>query len=63
MGLQDIPKVFTTPHVGDQVATRNDDMTNFFCANLARYQAGEPLVNLVDKQLGFPLPDSPAAAS
>jgi hypothetical protein len=33
-------------------------MTNFFCENLRRYFAGEPLVNLTDKRLGFPLPDS-----
>ena len=43
-----------TPHVGGQAATRIDDMTNFFCDNLARYLAGRPLRNLVDKQLGFP---------
>ena len=29
-------------------------MTNFFCENLRRYLAGQPLVNLVDKRLGFP---------
>jgi D-3-phosphoglycerate dehydrogenase len=52
------PNVIITPHVGGQSATRIDDMTNFFCGNLARYQAGQPLVNLVDKRLGFPLPDA-----
>jgi D-3-phosphoglycerate dehydrogenase len=55
------PNVIITPHVGGQAATRIDDMTNFFCANLARYQSGRPLSNQVDKRLGFPLPD-PAAA-
>jgi hypothetical protein len=24
------------------------------CENLRRYQTGEPLLNLVDKRLGFP---------
>jgi D-3-phosphoglycerate dehydrogenase len=57
------PNAIITPHVGGQAATRIDDMTNFFCANLARYQAGEPLVNLVDKRLGFPLPDPPVMAA
>jgi hypothetical protein len=30
-------------------------MTDFFCENLRRYLAGEPLNNLVDKRLGFPV--------
>jgi D-3-phosphoglycerate dehydrogenase len=49
--------VIITPHVGGQAATRIDDMTNFFCNNLTRYLTGSPLMNLVDKRLGFPLPD------
>jgi D-3-phosphoglycerate dehydrogenase len=55
--LWDLPNVIITPHVGGQSATRIDNMTNFFCENLRRYFAGEPLVNLVDKRLGFPMPD------
>jgi phosphoglycerate dehydrogenase-like enzyme len=47
-----------TPHVGGQAATRIDDMTNFFCDNLARYRAARPLRNLVVKELGFPRPES-----
>ena len=54
--LWDMPNVIITPHVGGQRASRIDDMTNFFCANSARYQSGRPLANLVDKQLGFPGP-------
>jgi D-3-phosphoglycerate dehydrogenase len=56
--LWDLPNVIITPHVGGQSATRIDDMTNFFCENLRRNFEGRPLVNLVDKQLGFPLPES-----
>ncbi|HVT30367.1 MAG TPA: NAD(P)-dependent oxidoreductase, partial [Lacipirellulaceae bacterium] len=55
--LWDLPNVIITPHVGGQSATRADDMTNFFCENLRRYLTGRPLVNLVDKRLGFPLPE------
>jgi D-3-phosphoglycerate dehydrogenase len=55
--LWDLPNVIITPHVGGQCATRIDDMTNFFCDNLRRYLTGQPLRNLVDKRLGFPLPD------
>jgi hypothetical protein len=38
-------------------------MTDFFCENLRRYLAGEPLRNLVDKQLGFPIPPIPNTPS
>ncbi len=44
-----------TPHVGGQSRLRIDHMTDFFCQNLRRYQRGEPLANLVDKHLGFPV--------
>jgi D-3-phosphoglycerate dehydrogenase len=50
-----LPNVIITPHVGGQSARRADDMTDFFCANLRRYLAGQPLANVVDKQLGFPI--------
>ena len=51
------PEVIITPHVGAQAATRVDDSTRLACENLRRYQQGQPLVNLVDKRLGFPHPD------
>lgn len=53
--LWELPNVIITPHVGGQSATRIDDMTAIFCENLARWQTGRPLVNLVDKKLGFPV--------
>jgi D-3-phosphoglycerate dehydrogenase len=40
--------------VGAQAATRADDTTDLMCENLRRYLAGDPLLNLVDKKLGFP---------
>ena len=51
--LWDLPNVMITPHVGAQSARRVDDTTDLFCENLKRYQQGRPLVNLVDKELGF----------
>lgn len=59
--LWEQPNVIITPHVGGQSATRINDMTDFFCDNLSRYLGGRPLRNLVDKRLGFPLPDPPSA--
>lgn len=58
--LWDLPQVLLTPHVGGQSARRADDMTNFYCENLRRYLAGQPLRNLVDKRLGFPLRGAPS---
>lgn len=55
--LWELPNVLITPHVGAQAATRVDDSTNFACQNLARYLQGEPLLNVVDKNLGFPHPE------
>ena len=61
--LWELPNVIITPHVGAQSATRQDDVTAFFCENLRRYQAGESLLNLLtDKSLGFPRPEHAAWA-
>ena len=60
--LWSAPRLVITPHVGGQSAHRIDAMTDFFCDNLRRYLAGRPLVNLVDKRLGFPRPTGPDAS-
>ncbi|MEX2174991.1 MAG: D-2-hydroxyacid dehydrogenase [Pirellulaceae bacterium] len=54
--LWDLPNVIITPHVGAQSCRRADDTTELVCENLRRYLAGQPLLNLVDKGLGFPSP-------
>lgn len=54
--LWDAPNLILTPHVGGQRASRLDDMTSLFCENLRRRQTGQPLINLTDKELGFPFP-------
>jgi phosphoglycerate dehydrogenase-like enzyme len=54
--LWDLPNVIITPHVGAQSHLRADNTTNLICENLRRYLAGRPLINLVDKQLGYPTP-------
>ena len=54
--LWNMPNVIITPHVGAQSAKRVDDSTNLICENLRRYFAGQPLLHLVDKKLGFPIP-------
>jgi len=52
--LWSMPNVIITPHIGAQSARRVDDTTDFFCGNLRRWLDGKPLLNLVDKRLGFP---------
>jgi D-3-phosphoglycerate dehydrogenase len=61
--LWDLPNVIITPHVGGQSRFRIDQMTDFFCENLRRYQSGRPLLNLVDKLLGFPRRQARGATS
>src|SRR5262245_27726478 len=56
--LWDLPSVIITPHVGAQSTRRADNTTNLVCENLRRYFAGQPLINLVDKRLGYPTPQA-----
>jgi D-3-phosphoglycerate dehydrogenase len=51
-----MPNVLITPHVGAQSARRIDDATDLFLYNFERFLRGEPILNLVDKELGFPHP-------
>lgn len=56
--LWELPSVIITPHVGAQSHRRVDSSTTLFCENLKRFENGEPLLNLVDKSLGFPRPEN-----
>jgi D-3-phosphoglycerate dehydrogenase len=56
--LWELSNVIITPHVGAQSAKRADDTTNLICENLRRYFSGKPLLNVVDKRLGFPTPQA-----
>ena len=55
--LWDMNNVIITPHIGAQSAWRVPKTVDFFCENLIRYQAGQSLMNDVDKKLGFPRPE------
>ena len=54
--LWDMPNVIITPHVGAQSARRVPDTVKLFCDNLQRFRSGQPLINQIDKRLGFPVP-------
>jgi phosphoglycerate dehydrogenase-like enzyme len=51
--LWSLPNVVITPHSAGFRATHWDDVTDLFCDNLRRYLRGEPLLNVVDLELGY----------
>lgn len=51
--LWDLPGLLVSPHMsGDTIGWR-DDLAEQFMDNFDRWAAGEPLLNVVDKQLGY----------
>jgi phosphoglycerate dehydrogenase-like enzyme len=51
--LWTMPNVVVTPHVAGLSATTWDALADLFAENLARYVAGEPLLNVVDADRGY----------
>ncbi|MBO0745580.1 MAG: D-2-hydroxyacid dehydrogenase [Candidatus Dormibacteraeota bacterium] len=49
----DLPNTIVTPHNGATTAGTRRRGVEIFLDNLRRFQAGEPLQNVVDKQLGY----------
>lgn len=47
------PNIVISPHMSGDYVEFQADMVQLFLNNLRRYQAGEPLLNVVDKSLGF----------
>ncbi|MEV0262084.1 D-2-hydroxyacid dehydrogenase [Streptomyces sp. NPDC050617] len=56
--MWDVPGLFVSPHMSGDTAGWRDDLAEQFQDNFDRWAAGEPLFNVVDKQLGY----VPAAA-
>ena len=52
--LWDTENVIITTHAAGASSYRHGRLVDFFCENLRRYLAGEPLLNVVDKALGYP---------
>ena len=48
-----MPNVIITPHYSGLTPYYNERALEIFLDNLKRYQAGEPLFNVVDKTLGY----------
>lgn len=49
----ELPNVILTPHISAATEKYNERATALFAENLRRYLAGEPLLNLVEKQRGY----------
>jgi hypothetical protein len=47
------PNVIVSPHMSGDFLGWDTALTGLFRLQLARYRAGEPLANVVDKQLGY----------
>jgi len=51
--LWDLPNLVITPHMSGNTIPYMDRAYQLFHDNLRRYLAGEPLVNVLDKKLGY----------
>lgn len=51
--LWGMKNVVITPHISGSTPKYMDRLVDIFIENLKRYQAGEPMVNVVDKKLGY----------
>jgi phosphoglycerate dehydrogenase-like enzyme len=51
--LWDLPGVIVSPHMSGDLIGWREALVTVFAENLARYRAGEPLHNVVDKSLGY----------
>lgn len=51
--LWDVPGLLISPHMSGDTLGWRDDLSEQFIENFDRWEAGEPLLNVVDKQLGY----------
>ena len=53
--LWDLPNVVVFPHMSGDYAGWRESAVELFLGNLGRFLNGEPLRNVVDKRLGYPV--------
>ncbi|GAA2615642.1 D-2-hydroxyacid dehydrogenase [Streptomyces axinellae] len=51
--LWDVPGLLISPHMSGDTAGWRDDLCEQFLDNFDRWEKGEPLLNVVDKKLGY----------
>jgi len=60
--LWDLPNVIVSPHMSGDVVGWRTELVRLFADNLGRYVAGRPLLNVVDKRLGYVSSGTPTAS-
>ena len=53
LGQVDPERLIISPHVSGFTPHYDDRASDLFAENLRRYLAGEPLLNLVDRERGY----------
>ena len=48
-----MPNVIVTPHTSGAMQDYWTPLVDLFCENLHRFESGRPLLNVVDKVLGY----------
>jgi len=51
--LWEMPNVMITPHDAGDSPRSHERLMDLFCENLRRYVSGEPLLSVVDKEVGY----------
>ncbi|MDT0307802.1 D-2-hydroxyacid dehydrogenase [Streptomyces sp. DSM 44917] len=51
--LWELPGLIVSPHMSGDTAGWRDDLSEQFCDNFDRWVAGRPMINVVDKRLGY----------
>ena len=49
----DLPHVVLTPHIAPNSSYYNDRPSDVFAENMRRYLAGDPMLNVFDRQRGY----------
>ena len=60
--LWDLPNVIISPHMSGDRPDWQEDIARLFLTNLDRFQRGDPLLNVIDKQLGYGRSEGEAGA-
>ncbi|MEU9168459.1 D-2-hydroxyacid dehydrogenase [Streptomyces sp. NPDC048420] len=59
--LWDMPGVMISPHTAGETTSEREELVEMFLDNFARHTEGRPLRNLVDKQRGYVVDETPPA--
>ena len=51
--LWELPNVILSSHMAGWTDRRSQRVVGLFCENLRRYLAGEQLMNVIDRQIGY----------